>query len=46
MSTRWGEEETQLRMAVFVAFVNNHDHLRFKKKVKQARKSVVRATMA
>lgn len=23
MSLRWGEEESQLRMAVFVAFVNN-----------------------
>jgi hypothetical protein len=44
MSSLWGEEETKLRMAVFVAFVNNHDTLQFRKKAKTARKSVVRST--
>ena len=37
MSMRWGEEESKLRMAVFISFVNNADQLKFRKKAKAAR---------
>lgn len=42
MSVQWGEEESQLRMAVFVAFVNNQDTLKLRKKTKRQRQSIVR----
>ena len=42
-SVAWGgEEESQLRMAVFVAFVNNKDTVNLKKKAKKNRKEVIR----
>jgi hypothetical protein len=41
MSNAWGDEECKLRMAVFISFVNNADTLRFRKKVKKNRESVV-----
>ena len=43
MSVAWGgEEESQLRMAVFVAFVNNKDTVNLRKKTKKNRKEVIR----
>jgi hypothetical protein len=37
MEAAWGSEESKLRMAVFVAFVNNHNTTIYRKKVKQQR---------
>lgn len=43
MSVQWGGiEESQLRMAVFVAFVDNKDTVNLRKKTKKNRKEVVR----
>jgi hypothetical protein len=39
---QWGQEETQLRTAIYISFVKNADTLNFRKKIKKARKSVIR----
>jgi uncharacterized radical SAM superfamily protein len=45
MTTKWGEEETKLRLAIYVSFVKESDTLNFRKKVKRHRQSVVRMSV-
>ena len=41
MSIHWGEEESELRMAVFVQFVKDQADVNFRKKVKKIHKEIV-----
>jgi hypothetical protein len=41
MTNKWGEEETQLRLAIYISFVKDADTLMFRKKVKERRMSLV-----
>jgi hypothetical protein len=45
MTTKWGEEETKLRLAIYVSFVKDSDTYSFRKKVKKHRQSVVRMSV-
>lgn len=42
LQKKWGEEESQLRTAIYISFVKQTDTLMFRKKIKRARKSFIR----
>lgn len=46
MTLRWGEEETHLRMAIYISFVSKQDTVIFRKKIKRARQMTVKAMEA
>jgi hypothetical protein len=41
MTTKWGEEETQLRLAIYISFVKEQDTMSYRKKTKKRRQSVI-----
>ena len=45
LTNKWGQEESQLRMAVYISFVKDSDTMMFRKKVKKARQSLIRQSI-